>query len=68
MGEVTKVGCFKTSDGKLCEDQQIPKSHQCALDFHEWGSHNIRTGGEWSAYMVTQEILANWQIGPRSET
>lgn len=62
MTPLKPVQGYQTADGKLWEDETAARTYQDDLDFKCWCYDNICRGGEWSASMVSQEILSNWKV------
>lgn len=64
---LTNVQGYLTSDGKFFfkNQKEDAEAHEEVLHFRSWCNDNICRGGEWSAKMVADEILANWEVRPR---
>lgn len=61
--KIEEVTMFKASDGTLHPTMDAACDYQEALEFQQWCEKNICVGGEWSAKMVSAEILKNWRVG-----
>jgi len=59
------VQAIQTSDGKLFLDSQEAEHHEMTTQFSRWCESKICRGGEWTASMVSREILAHWNVSPK---
>jgi len=65
VDKVEELTVFRTTDGKFHEDMDAACDWQEQLDFRAWCRQNICVGGEWSASMVADEVLAHWRVCPK---
>jgi hypothetical protein len=64
--KVKPVQGWETTDGRFWHKQDEAIEHQNRLDFLNWCGNNICVGGEWSATMVAQAILDNFDVRKRA--
>lgn len=55
---------WEALDGSLHDTELAADLHSNDVAFHRWCYDNICRGGEWSAAMVSREILTAWRVAP----
>ena len=56
------VAAFRTSDNKLHDSREAAEKHERHHEFRNWCENNVCIGGEWTASMITEAILANFEV------
>jgi len=60
-----EIAAYEASDGSLHRTQVAAEQHEETYQFQRWCEGNICVGGEWSARMVSEEILQYWSVKKR---
>ena len=64
---ITQFSGWKATDGTFHTTRSDAEKHERIQAFKTWCETNICRGGEWSAEMVAEEILANWHVTSKTE-
>lgn len=58
----TQVTLWKSVDGKTFDTREEALAWEKSEEFRKWCEYNICCGGHWTANMVAQAILSQWDV------
>ena len=58
----TQVTFWKSVDGKIFDTLEEALAWEKSEEFRKWCQYNICCGGHWTASMVAEAILEQWDI------
>ena len=63
-----QITLWEAEDGKTFDTAEAALAWEKSEDFRKWCEYNICCGGHWSAKMVAEAILEQWDIKAKEIT